>query len=551
MSIPRRWWWIHLALLAGAGVLLLVLGRHQWFFGDEWEFFTNRGLGPGATLSIWRPHNEHWSTLPIIVMTGLRDVVGLSSYWPYLIALLLCHLALAHVLWRICVRAGAAPLFATIGAAVFSLLGAGAENLLWAFQIGFVGALLLGWLAILVGDHPQRLSWRDTGPVVLLVGALMCSGVGVPMVASAAVAVLLRSRSWVRALAVGGIPGVVFAIWYRLIGTVNGSPPMPARSWTEKAHELGSGIISQATAVTGGPVRLVELALLVLGVCALVVGLWAVRGTDRGRLAAAPLGGLVGAVVFAVLTAVGRSDLTASRYVYVVVALALPMAMVVLSLAPSKPWIAGTIAVLMVAVGAHNVALLVDRARAEAAREASSRALVESAAELAVEGGEHLLDQPDPYLNPDLTVEALRRLVDDGLGTSSTAVGTATALRNLDVAVGPQVPEGISVTPATDVRSTDVIPAGTGTGETCWTAWRGVTSARVTAPSTGRPIAFRFDTAVATSVDVVVSMDGVQSEVRHFALPAGVPLFVTADLPVAAELVLNVPPAAAHLCEVG
>ena len=75
------------------------LDRNLWFFGDEWDFLTRRGLH-GASFSIWAPHNEHWSVLPILLWRAIYSLAHLSTYWPYLVPLLLAHVAVVHLVWR-------------------------------------------------------------------------------------------------------------------------------------------------------------------------------------------------------------------------------------------------------------------------------------------------------------------------------------------------------------------------------------------------------------------------------------------------------------------
>src|ERR1035438_5856060 len=56
----------HFLTLGAAFAVWAYLDRNLWFFGDEWDFLTRRGLH-GAYFSIWTPHNEHWSVLPILL----------------------------------------------------------------------------------------------------------------------------------------------------------------------------------------------------------------------------------------------------------------------------------------------------------------------------------------------------------------------------------------------------------------------------------------------------------------------------------------------------
>ena len=51
--------------LAVAFVTFLTMGRRNWFFLDEWDFLAGRSVT--SVDDLMRPHNEHWSTLPIMV----------------------------------------------------------------------------------------------------------------------------------------------------------------------------------------------------------------------------------------------------------------------------------------------------------------------------------------------------------------------------------------------------------------------------------------------------------------------------------------------------
>src|SRR5215204_6892946 len=65
------------------------MGRGLTFFSDEWAFIESRSLGdPGTWLP---PHNEHWSTIPILVYRALVETLGLTSYVPYLAVVIALH----------------------------------------------------------------------------------------------------------------------------------------------------------------------------------------------------------------------------------------------------------------------------------------------------------------------------------------------------------------------------------------------------------------------------------------------------------------------------
>ncbi len=74
---------VHLLTLAAAGVFLLAETSSHWFYLDEWDYLANRGIRLGGRHGVFFPHNEHWTTIPIVIWRAIFDVVGV----PRLLAL--------------------------------------------------------------------------------------------------------------------------------------------------------------------------------------------------------------------------------------------------------------------------------------------------------------------------------------------------------------------------------------------------------------------------------------------------------------------------------
>ena len=208
--------------LLGAFAFWAWLDRGLWFFGDEWDFLITRGLryGPTNPESIWFPHNEHWSTLPVLLWRGLFSVFHLSSYWPYIVPVLVAQVGVMHLTWRLCRRAGVTPWVATAAVVLLGFLGAGAEDLTWGFQIGFVGSVLFGLLAFDLLDRPlagQAAHRAGTLASLALLASLMCSTIGDAMVVGAAVLVFARrpKREATRVLA---LPVLAYTVWFVVVG---------------------------------------------------------------------------------------------------------------------------------------------------------------------------------------------------------------------------------------------------------------------------------------------------------------------------------------------
>ena len=87
-----------------------------------------RGVFGHSELGLLEPHNEHWVTFPVLIYRALFSVFGVRTYLPYLLVLVVSHLLIAHLLWRLMLRYGVDWLVATGAAAVFMVLGAGGKT---------------------------------------------------------------------------------------------------------------------------------------------------------------------------------------------------------------------------------------------------------------------------------------------------------------------------------------------------------------------------------------------------------------------------------------
>lgn len=403
---------VHVASLVAALVLLVVLGAGQWFRADEWALLTDRVAWPPAEML--RPHNEHWFTAPLLLFRGLFHAVGLHSYLPYLLPTLLLHVAVAHLVWRLAVHAGADTWVATAGAAVLLLLGAGFENVTMGVQVAFTGPLALGLAHVLLTGRQERAasrhgtarsrSWLGSG---LSVAGLWFSGIGVIMAAAAGLAGLLW-RGW-RGLAVAAGPAAAaFLAWFLAFGR-----PAVAEGATAAA---GGGLADPAAVVaftwrgiaaTGD--ALVGTDLLGWAV-APAVALWlAVQGRRLRSELAGVAGCALGAVGLFAAGALVRADLdpglaTSSRYLHVAAALLLPALLTAVGRpARRRRWLRLAACAALVAVAVSGAWRLVAAADERGRDVRSFREVVLAAAPLAA-AGDHLRAPDAPLIATSLTV---------------------------------------------------------------------------------------------------------------------------------------------------
>lgn len=328
---------------AHVGTLLLTaavvgwLGRGLWFFKDEFEFFARR-VGAHSTASLWEPHNEHWSTLPILVFRALYPIFGLHTFLPYLAVLVTVHVAIVHLLWLACRRVGAGPVATTVACLTLGLLGGAWEDLTWAFQIGFLGSVLAAWGQALLVDHDGGWDRRDLAGWVVGVAGVMCSGMSVPLLALPALTALLR-RGFRAAVLTPVAPAAAFLLWYTTAGSPGpGSAPGQAPHLPDPvtlARYTWTGVRSAAgQTLVWDHAGILLVALLLLGAVSRLLPLAGPASLSTAGMLTVPV--VYGFIALGRAASFGAEQAAASRYVYPAVTLALPATALLASRASAR-----------------------------------------------------------------------------------------------------------------------------------------------------------------------------------------------------------------------
>jgi hypothetical protein len=313
----RAPWIAALALVLAGCILVGFEARHLTFSADDWAFILER-RGFSADVFL-QPHNEHLSALPVLAYKGLLQLFGATSYAPFMALLLFVH-AVACVLLYVLARRRVGPWAALVPAAVLVVLGPAWQDLLWAFQVGYVGSVAAGLGTVLCLERRDKRG--DVGAGALLVVSLLCSSIGLGMLVLAAVLLVLdRPRVW-RRLWVVGVPLALYALWYAAYGVHDTSSAdvvhVPAYVFQALSAALASVTgLAQADPSYG---RLIAVAAIILLVVYLVRG---------GRPPALAWAALAAAVALWAATRLSFSsfgaarDAAQSRYQYVGVTLVL------------------------------------------------------------------------------------------------------------------------------------------------------------------------------------------------------------------------------------
>ena len=141
-------------------VLVFGVGSRRWFYLDEWDFLATRSAASLGDL--FRPHNENLSTIPILVYRAVFNLFHLHS----LLAVPVAVVVLAHLvagrpdLGRHAPLRGQ-PVGGPAGRRTADPVRVRLQDIVWAFQIGFTGALALGLAQLLLADHDGPLDRRD------------------------------------------------------------------------------------------------------------------------------------------------------------------------------------------------------------------------------------------------------------------------------------------------------------------------------------------------------------------------------------------------------
>jgi hypothetical protein len=412
---------VHYLSLVVALAWICLYARGQWFFFDEWDF-----LKLSAT-DFLTPHVGHLSTIPMLVTQGLVRTIGMGSYWPYLILVIVAHLALAHVLWRAMNRIAVQPWIATALALVFALYGAGSENILWAFQFGFVGAMLLGAVAVLLADRLTRGNFWRLLPAIagLSILALLFAGTAIPLVAAVAV-LAVRRVGLLRAVLTAAIPAAIYLTWY---GYVKSNPVyfMPTEWQPTSAGQLFIDVPLYALRMIVGALQglsPIPFTGVVLGAILLVYTVLTLR--RQWRQAPLALAFVVSAIVFGLMTGFSRLNLSpeaavSSRYIYFVIAMLIPLIGVALTSASVRRRVVlGAVLAVSAAVTVFGALGIRSDATFQSARELHTRAVISAAITLLDDPSLAIQDDAvvEPNFAPLLTVHTLRALVDSGALTA-------------------------------------------------------------------------------------------------------------------------------------
>ena len=325
VRVPHARLIVALVALLGA-LLILWITRGYTFYFDEWTFIVSMPTWTAETYFV--PHNEHPAILFRLLYSALMHTVGLRAYWPYILVAALAHAANVVLLFEL-VRRRAGELIGLAAALLLLVLGAGWEDLIWAFQMAWLLSIAFGLGALLLLQN-RRTIWA----AALVAVSLGFSAIGLVFAVAATVQLLLTPER--RREVVWLVPvGVATVAWFATFGG-QGAQPNPPPSAANLLLDPLYALWGMGEAVAGiigeggwfGPPLLVAAA-------AAVGWRWRRAGADPYAVAVA-----AGLVAFYLVAGLSRAQLGvlqggASRYLYVG---AVPWLILLADAARGLPW---------------------------------------------------------------------------------------------------------------------------------------------------------------------------------------------------------------------
>jgi hypothetical protein len=397
-------------VLLAAFLLLAWEARQMYFFGDEWAFLLRRDITEDPLDALFAPHNEHWSTVPVLVLRTMYTLFGLDHYLAYALLPILAHLVTCALLYAALRLSGVGRGTALVVLAVMAFLGAGAENPLWVFQIGMIGSgmFVLAALVLVVRDLELLESRRGRVLVwVLCVLGLMSSGTAIPMMAWLAGYLVLRAS--LRTALVATVPPViVYGVWYVAYGR-HADAGLPESTLDQVLPLAWRGLVVTWDRMTG-----IEGAGVVFVLGLVVVSLVVAPRSPARALA---LSGVAAALATYVLLGHSRGGLgpdatTALRYSYFGALMTLPaLALGLDALVARLPRRLEEVLVLAVVAGIFvvpGITMIDDFREGRNTLTSGLRQRLLGAAEIVGEGQPILREGVEPSYNPDISATALR-----------------------------------------------------------------------------------------------------------------------------------------------
>jgi hypothetical protein len=257
MTTETLWRLVFGSIIAAEIVMLLWVGRREWYFFDEWRLVVERVVphanGPFAEFKLlFKPDGEHVIGIPLTLFVIIVRWFGLDTYWPMIFINVVVRVVTLVILDDVCRRAGARRLVRLLAVATIAFFGEGYESL-FAQSVMFAGFTLIFGMMAIRESLKTDVSERRVGTLsaVWLSLSVLSSSYGFPVVVGVAMFFLLTRRRFA-ALVSFVLPPIVFMA-VRLItgGEYAQQQPVAAGRLPLYIHYVQSGLSAVGEAILG------------------------------------------------------------------------------------------------------------------------------------------------------------------------------------------------------------------------------------------------------------------------------------------------------------
>ena len=193
-------------------VIYLVVATHldRGFlpFFDEWDFVNlhNEGVISAALVA----HNGHLSFFPYLSYWFLLDVFGLAHHLPFMELLNLLNVSCGYLVYRLA-KTRISPVLAAVFGSIVMFYGAASQDLLWAFQIGWLMSTAAALAGLLFVNLRSRRG--DIAACIALSFAVTSTALGLAFVAGIGLSLMLWRKDW-RRLWIPVVAACCYGAWW-------------------------------------------------------------------------------------------------------------------------------------------------------------------------------------------------------------------------------------------------------------------------------------------------------------------------------------------------
>ena len=399
-------------------VLSLWINRNTWFLGDDFAILTDRyfaSLDGNWSQALLLPHNDHLIALPVLVFIALGHLVGLNNHLVYMLPAIFMHIAILLAIAIILKKRCTSTLTALSAVCCIAFLSAGYEVLMMATNMAHVAPIFLGLYQLILVDHDGDISKRDIVATMLGVIAVLCAGTSIPLIVMIALFLVLQ-RQYKRASLIALPPASLWLIWFFKYGTLNhgvkGDTQFTTFNKTEQIAQYVikglQGSLEAISHISGSSTFLIVLCFL---------GLY--KKSIKSQAILMPFCMAVGSVLFYFITGFSRvtfGEPVSGRYLYLGAIFIIPLVFIgiesLLEGVAVRQFFTITATVWISAMGIIGFLAATESSpyTYQARREA-----IESVRDLVASGATDLTGAPSPVFDPNLTVDWIKRLVDNNM----------------------------------------------------------------------------------------------------------------------------------------